>query len=201
MRTKTLIGALLAVLVVTGGVVGLAGAQETTTDQPPTDEAPTDDRLTDRSSDVPTDAQLSTFLDQLNLTDDQREAIEDEVAEMRADGASTHAIRLVVHGRLHQYGVTDAELRELRFEHRLDQKLDRLQDHYGLSESDVEAVRDAVETARADGANPGELREVALDTLEERGYDVSDLRERWNERSAANWHRHTGHDHRHGPHR
>ncbi|ELZ82715.1 hypothetical protein C453_16558 [Haloferax elongans ATCC BAA-1513] len=205
MRSKTLLGALLALLVVTGGVVGLAAAQEGTTDTPQTDTAQTDDqRPTDRQTDdrpaePPADAPLSEFLDRLNLTDDQRTAIEDEVTEMRADGASAHAIRLVAHGRLHQFGVTDTELRDARFDHRLDNKLDRLQNRYNLSDREVETVRDAVEDARADGSNPGELREVALDTLEELGYDVSDLRERWNEHSAKHWHRHhRGHGHGHG---
>ncbi|WP_410766599.1 hypothetical protein [Haloferax sp. DFSO60] len=199
MRTKTLIGALLAVLVVSGGIVGLAAAQETTTEQP-TDDAQTADQATDSTTDNVTDRRptdpaytnLSTFLDQFDLTDEQKQSIEDEVSEMRADDASSHAIRLVVHGRLHQYGVTHEDMHEVRFENRLDGKLDRLQAHYDLSDDEVETLRDAVEAARADGANPGELREVALDTLEKLGHDVSDLRERWNERSAQNWHRHDG---------
>ncbi|MFC7202574.1 hypothetical protein ACFQJC_03545 [Haloferax namakaokahaiae] len=206
MRSKTFIGALLAVLVVSGGIAGFAAAQETTTEQP-TDDAQTTDQPSERETTAdrpdrrptadPTYTNLSTFLDQFDLTDREKQSIEDEVSEMRADGASAHAIRLVVHGRLHQYGVTHEDMREVLFEHRLDGKLDRLQDHYDLSDEDVETVRDAVETAREDGANPGELREVALDTLEELGYDVSDLRERWNERSARNWHRHDGdRDHR-----
>jgi hypothetical protein len=162
---RTLVVA-LAALVVSAGLAGVVAANEERSRT--TEHEPTDERL---------DRALDALAERYDLTDEQIAELEALVLEMRADGASVTGIREAVRERLVAFGVPEGNLPGTDRPDRPggDGRLAWMVEYLGLTDEQVEALRETVREARADGAYPAEVRVAVLERLRAYGYTDAEL--------------------------
>jgi hypothetical protein len=183
MNFPTLSAVAAAVLLVTGGIGGVVAADTTprtdTSEAPvaPDTAAPTDvDAVDDDGESEPFWlADVEGFLDEFDLTDEQRESIIAEVEQYREDGASTQDVHHMLHYRLYAAGYDTEAVHRTAYAFLLESE-------YGLSDAEADALVAEVAELREAGEPPRVVRATVVEELAAAGADAPDLADRLAER-------------------
>jgi Spy/CpxP family protein refolding chaperone len=111
-------------------------------------------------------SKLEQQIAKLDLTDEQRAAVDAKIAELEAAGASEDEIRDALVDLLEELGV---EVPAYLLGH-----IDRLLSQLDLTEDQIAEIDALVAQLRADGATQTEIQDAVLQKLEEWGVDVPD---------------------------
>lgn len=142
-----------------GGQLDAAAGDSTTLDQSLAPDSPDfapNHTATDR---------LERLLDEFDLTENETDAIVDELSQMHEDDASRADVHHALHYRLYQHGydtaAVHAEIASARLEVRV-----------GLDDARADELGTEVVELRRDGASGPEIREHVRDRLDDWGIDV-----------------------------
>lgn len=119
---------------------------------------------------APWDVRLERFLGLFDLTDEEIDAIVDDADAMHDDGASKQEIREYVLGELADEGYDREDVFRTVFE----QRAERLQERFDLTDAQTDELVDDVVNLWLDGGDRDEIRNLVHEKLEEFGADVPD---------------------------